>query len=69
MGMTMKKKPDKKFSWCPVCMIHTYHQRVEREWHCINPDHQALLLYRTDPWIENYRKSKVESRIPARSEV
>ena len=65
----MKKKSDQKFSWCPVCMIHTYHKKDKGEWHCVNPDHQALLRYRTDPWIEEYRKSQLNSRIPAASEV
>ena len=65
----MKKTAQTKFSWCPVCMIHTYHQKAKGDWHCLNPDHQALLHYRTDPWIEDYRKARLESCIPARSEV
>ena len=65
----MKKDPEKKFSWCPVCMIHTYHKRTSHGWECINPDHQALLRFRTDPWIEEYRRAKLESRLPVRSEV
>lgn len=65
----MKKKSETKFSWCPVCMIHTYHQKAKGDWHCLNPDHQALLHYRNDPWIEDYRKARVDNRIPARSEV
>ena len=65
----MNKKADKKFSWCPVCMIHTYHQQTKDSWTCTNDDHKAMLRFRTDPWIENYRKSQLESRLPARSEV
>ena len=65
----MKKNSDKKFSWCPVCMIHTYHRKNRHGWECLNPDHQALLRFRTDPWIEEYRREKLESRIPARNEV
>lgn len=65
----MNKNPDKKFSWCPVCMIHTYHQNAKGDWRCLNPDHQALLRYRTDPWIEAYRRSKLDKRIPARREA
>ncbi len=65
----MKTQPEQKFSWCPVCMIHTYHQKAKKDWECLNQDHQALLRFRTDPWIEQYRKAKLESRIPASSEV
>jgi hypothetical protein len=65
----MNKKAKQKFSWCPVCMIHTYHQKQNKDWACVNQDHQALLRFRTDPWIEEYRKAKLESRIPARSEI
>ena len=67
--MMMRKKTDKKFSWCPVCMIHTYHQKTKNGWECINQDHQALLRFRTDPWIEDYRKAELESRIPVSSEA
>jgi hypothetical protein len=65
----MNKKTDKKFSWCPVCMIHTYHQKSKKDWECVNDDHLALLRFRTDPWIEQYRKARTESSIPAQSEV
>ena len=65
----MKETAQTKFSWCPVCMIHTYHQKTEKDWECTNADHQALLRFRTDPWIEQYRKSRLDSAIPARSEV
>jgi len=65
----MKKNADLKFSWCPVCMIHTYHHKTRQGWECANPDHQALLRLRTDPWIEEYRKTSMESRVPVQSEV
>lgn len=64
----MKKKSDQKFSWCPVCMIHTYHQKSQSRWQCLNPDHQALLRFRTDPWIEQYRQTKTERRVLVESE-
>jgi len=59
----MPKNPDKKFSWCPVCMIHTYHAKENGEWVCINPDHEALLRHRTDPWIKEYRQAKADQAI------
>jgi len=67
--MMMKKKSDQKFSWCPVCMIHTYHHREKGEWQCVNSDHQALLRLRTDPWIEEYRQARVDRRVSVESEV
>ena len=65
----MKNNSKKKFSWCPVCMIHTYQYKKKSEWACLNPDHQALLRHRTDPWIKAYRKAKLEGSIPTPSEV
>lgn len=44
-----------KFLWCPVCMVHTYHDKGERGWTCLNEDHDHLLRKRRDPWIEKYR--------------
>lgn len=46
-----------KFLWCPVCMVHTYHQESEDGWMCVNEDHDQFLQKRTDPWIEKYRAS------------
>lgn len=44
-----------KFLWCPVCMVHTYHEKGDRGWHCIDESHDELLQRRDDPWIEKYR--------------
>jgi len=46
-----------KFLWCPVCMVHTYHQESEDGWLCVNEDHDQFLQKRTDLWIEKYRAS------------
>lgn len=48
----------KKFLWCPVCMVHTYHERGKDCWVCLNEGHQRLLKNRRDPWIEEYKKNK-----------
>ena len=64
--MMKKKEEELKFSWCPVCMVHTYHKQVRGKWHCTDWNHEDFLRLRTDPWIEEYRKSKSASRqIPA----
>ena len=39
----MKKNRQIKFSWCPVCMVHTYHQKEKEAWACRNKEHQAYL--------------------------
>jgi hypothetical protein len=65
----MKKKKSKKFSWCPVCMVHTYHKKEKGIWRCTDWNHEDFLRFRSDPWIEEYRKAKIENRIPAHSEV
>lgn len=48
----------KKFLWCPVCMVHTYHDRGKKGWVCLNEGHQRLLKNRRDPWIEKYKQEK-----------
>lgn len=57
----MNKHPKNKFSWCPVCMIHTYHVWNHQEWQCLNEDHELFLKYRQDPWIEEYRQQRQEA--------
>jgi hypothetical protein len=59
----------KKFSWCPVCMVHTYHQKEQGKWVCTDKNHEDFLQYRTDPWIEQYRKSKTIFRTPVKREA
>jgi len=55
----MKKKEEGlKFSWCPVCMVHTYHKKVRGKWICTDWNHEDFLRLRTDPWIEEYRKTQ-----------
>lgn len=56
----MNNQPRKKFSWCPVCMIHTYYVWNNREWKCVNEDHDMLLRLRKDPWIQEYRQRHSE---------
>lgn len=51
----MKTQKKTKFSWCPVCMVQTYHRRKHRGWECSSDDHQTFLRLRKDPWIEDYR--------------
>ena len=65
----MKNNSKKKFSWCPVCMIHTYQYKKKMEWACLNPDHQALLRHRTDPWIKEYRQARINQRVAIESEA
>jgi len=60
-----KKKEELKFSWCPVCMVHTYHKKVRGKWLCTDWNHEDFLRLRTDPWIEEYRKSQsVSLKLP-----
>ncbi len=54
----MKKTNQSRFSWCPVCMVHTYHKKEQGKWECMDQNHEDFLRFRTDPWIEEYRKSK-----------
>jgi len=61
--VSMKKTETSKFSWCPVCMVHTYFRKVGQGWECLNKDHQAFLRFRTDPWIEQYRQEKVSLQV------
>ena len=65
----MKKQAENKFSWCPVCMVHTYHKNQAGKWVCTEPHHEDLLRYRTDPWIEEYRKSTLALSLPVKGEV
>jgi ribosomal protein L37AE/L43A len=65
----MKESERIKFSWCPVCMVHTYHRLEKGEWQCLEKDHQYYLKYRTDPWIEEYRRSRAKQQITVSSEV
>lgn len=60
--MITKTEKQSKFSWCPVCMVHTYHLKSRGEWDCLNEDHQIFLRLRKDPWIEQYRASKTPSQ-------
>lgn len=61
----MAKKDERKFIWCPVCMVHTYHKKVGREWVCTDWNHEDFLRFRTDPWIKEYRESQSAQRMPA----
>jgi len=54
----MKNNKETKFSWCPVCMVHTYHKKVRGRWKCTDWSHEDFLRFRTDPWIEEYRKTQ-----------
>jgi hypothetical protein len=56
--MGLKTQKHRKFFWCPVCMVHTYHVKTMNEWQCLNEDHGIFLRLRKDPWIEEYRASK-----------
>jgi len=60
--MAQKPKEQTKFSWCPVCMVHTYYKKEAGEWACSNEDHAIFLRLRDDPWIEEYRSSKASSK-------
>ena len=62
----MDNREGKKFSWCPVCMIHTYHARTENGWKCVHENHEHYLRERTDPYIEKYRR-KNQSLVAAPS--
>ncbi len=61
----MNKEEERRFSWCPVCMVHTYHKKVGGKWVCTDWNHEDFLRLRTDPWIKEYRKSQPALRIPA----
>lgn len=65
----MNKTQHQKFVWCQVCMVHTYHQIENGLWKCQNKDHQSFLRFRTDPWIEEYRKKELAPQIPVSNEV
>lgn len=68
----MKKTNSRKFSWCPVCMVHTYHKKEGGHWVCTDWNHDSFLRYRTDPWIEEYRKSQSQGalfQVPARRQA
>ncbi|MDZ7843907.1 MAG: hypothetical protein U5K99_03780 [Anaerolineales bacterium] len=54
----MKDSKRTIFSWCPVCMIHTYHDLRGSNWHCTHEDHEHLLQKRNDPWIEKYKTER-----------
>jgi len=60
----MKKTDTSKFSWCPVCMVHTYHKNKGGKWECMDQSHEDFLRFRTDPWIEEYRRSRSTLPIP-----
>jgi hypothetical protein len=60
----MKKEEELKFSWCPVCMVHTYHKKEHGKWRCTDWNHKDFLRFRTDPWIEEYRKSQSALPLP-----
>ena len=59
--MRAKPQTKTKFLWCPVCMVHTYHNRAGGQWACSNEDHPIFLRLRDDPWIEEYRENKAAS--------
>ena len=61
----MNKKEKRRFSWCPVCMVHTYHKKENGKWTCTDWNHEDFLRYRTDPWIDEYRKSSVALQLTA----
>jgi hypothetical protein len=65
----MKADQYKKFSWCPVCMVHTYHRRQGGQWKCLEKDHALFLKYRTDPYIEKFRRSQKKQAVSANQEV
>jgi len=65
----MNKTQPKKFVWCPVCMMHTYQQNENGRRECQNKDHQAFLHFRSDPWIEEYRKKELARQVPVGTEV
>ena len=65
----MKKNKQIKFSWCPVCMVHTYYQKEKEAWTCSNKDHQAYLHFRTDPWIEEYRQENKTQNVLVKNQV
>ena len=65
----MKKKLKTKFSWCPVCMVHTYHKRKGRKWICTDWNHEDFLRLRTDPWIKEYREQQKTIRLAAAREA
>lgn len=44
--------------WCPVCMSNQYHERVNEELVCSNPNHQYYLKYRTDNWVKKLKEWK-----------
>ena len=57
-GTIMKDKEHTKFSWCPVCMVHTYHRKSKLAWECLGDHHHSYLKLRKDPWIEDYKKER-----------
>lgn len=59
----MKEKEERKFSWCPVCMVHTYHKKVGGQWVCTDWNHDDFLRFRTDPWIQEYRQQQAAPRL------
>ena len=61
----MNRNPSTKFSWCPVCMIHTYHERAEGGWKCRGENHQLYYRERTDPWIQKYKEEQNRKLSPA----
>ena len=65
----VKKKPKTKFSWCPVCMVHTYHKKINGKWCCTDWNHDDFLRFRNDPWIDDYRRAKLEIQLPVSSKV
>ena len=65
----MSKKEKRRFSWCPVCMVHTYHKKEKGKWICTDWNHEDFLRYRTDPWIDEYRKSKTTLQLTAQKGV
>jgi hypothetical protein len=62
--MTAKPQQETNFIWCPVCMVHTYHKKKKGNWICTDWNHEDFLRFRTDPWIEEYRKSQKANQVP-----
>jgi hypothetical protein len=56
----MSEDKTTKFSWCPVCMVHTYHEKRDKGWACRGEHHQLYYRKRTDPWIRQYKKKQQE---------
>jgi hypothetical protein len=56
----MSEDKTTKFSWCPVCMVHTYHEKRGKRWACRGEHHQRYYQQRTDPWIQQYKKEQQE---------